>query len=140
MELTIQYLTEKFREYNKLYFDTHLPTPNFKLMKSYRTAGLFSCDKIIGKRRLKHQCIEISCYYDWTEEKLRDILVHEMVHYYLAYKHIDNELSHGEEFIKMCEDMNKKYGLNLSVIIDMTNVKRNKKAPRLSWFLVHIFG
>ena len=95
---------------------------------------MFSCDKIIGRRRLKRQQIDISCYYDWREEDLRDVLVHEMVHYYLAYKHIDNNLSHGEEFLKMSKELNDKYGLNISVIVDATHFKRTAKAPSLSYF------
>ena len=83
--------------------------------------------------------MEISCYFDWEEDALRDVIVHEMIHYYLAYKHIDNNISHGEEFQKMAQEMNDKYGLNVTVKVDTTNFKRTPSAPKLGYYLSWIF-
>ena len=123
MEITETFIGQKFREYNIIYFDRELPLPQFGLLKSYRTSGYFSCNKIVGKRRLKKTKIEISCRFDWEENDFRNVLVHEMIHYYLAYKHIDNEITHGEAFQKMSEDFNMKYGLNITVRIDNSQFK-----------------
>ena len=101
--------------------------------------GQFSCRKIIGRRRMKGQLLEISCYYDWEEDALRDVIVHEMIHYYLAYKHIDNYLTHGEEFQKMAKELNTKYGLNVTVKVDTSKFKRAPSAPKLSYYLACIF-
>ena len=140
MEITTEILQEKFEEYNNLYFNGELPLPRFGLLKSYMTCGYFSCKKIIGKRKLRGQRIDISCYYDWEEEGLRDILVHEMIHYYLAYKHIDNELTHGDAFINMANNFNEIYGMNIGKKANAGNFKKLKNAPRFSWFLTQIFG
>lgn len=139
MEITAKIIEQKFREYNKMYFDNDLPTPRFGLLKSYKTCGYFSCSKIIGKRRLKGQLLEISEYYDWDEEELKSVIVHEMIHYYLAYKHIDNELSHGDAFKKMANEMNEKYNMKISEKVDCSKFKKTKNAPSFSWFLVQIF-
>ena len=139
MEITIEMIWQKFREYNCLYFNRELPMPLVQLLKSYRLCGQFSCRKIIGRRRVRGQLLEISCYYDWEEDALRDVIVHEMIHYYLAYKHIDNYLTHGEEFLKMAEELNSKYGLNVTVKIDTSKFKRAPSAPKLSYYLACIF-
>ena len=139
MEITVELIEKKFREYNKEYFNNELPLPKFGLLESYMTCGYFSCKKIIGKRRLKGQRLDISVYYDWEENALRDVIVHEMIHYYLAYKHIDNELTHGDAFKEMATDFNNKYSMNISAKVDCTGFKKTKKAPRLSWFLVQLF-
>ena len=124
-------MEQKFREYNHLYFHGDLPLPQFGLLKSYRTCGYFSCDKIVGRRKLKKPRIEISCYFDWEENDLRNVMVHEMIHYYLAYKHID----HGEAFKKMSEDLNQQYGLNIAEKVDCWMFKPSAKASRLLFFM-----
>ncbi len=135
MEITTEIIVEKFRAYNRLYFNRELPMPQIRLLKSYRTCGYFSCKKIIGRRMLRGQRLEISCYYDWQEDALRDVIVHEMIHYYLAVKHIDNDLTHGEEFLKMAKEMNSRHGMNVSVKIDTTGFKRASSAPKLGYYL-----
>jgi predicted SprT family Zn-dependent metalloprotease len=84
---------------------------------------------------LRGQRLEISCYYDWQEDALRDVIVHEMIHYYLAVKHIDNNLTHGEEFLKMAKEMNSRHGMNVSVKVDTTGFKRASSAPKLGYYL-----
>lgn len=140
MEVTVDIIRKKFKEYNKEFFNNELITPEIRLLKSYLTCGYFSCKKIIGKRKLRGQRLEISCYYDWNENDLRNVIIHEMIHYYLAYKHIDNELSHGEAFIKMSKEFNEKYDMNISEIVDIHNFKKLKKAPTLSWCFAKIFS
>lgn len=139
MEITKEIITEKFSEYNRLCFNRELPMPQIRLLKSYRTCGYFSCKKIIGRRRLKGQCLEVSCYYDWQDDALRDIIVHEMIHYYLAFKHIDNNLTHGEDFQNMAQKMNSKYGMNVTVKVDASSFKRAPSAPKLSYYLTLLF-
>ena len=139
MEITTEIITPKFKEYDRLYFNRELPMPRIQLLKSFRILGYFSCNKIIDRRRPKGLCLEISCYYDWLEDALRDAIVHEMIHNYLAYKNIDNNLTHGEEFQKMAQEMNDKYGLNVTVKVDTTNFKRTPSAPKLGYYLSWIF-
>jgi hypothetical protein len=138
MEITIEILQRKFEEYNGVYFDYALPWPEFGLLKSYMTCGYFSCKKLVGKRRMRGQRIEVTCYFDWDEEELKNVILHEMIHYYLGYKHIDNSLSHGEEFMKMANEFNEKYNLKISVTTDCHNFRRAKNAPKLLWKLVKL--
>ena len=135
MEMTETLIEQKFREYNHLYFNGELPLPQFGLLKSYLTCGYFSCNKIIGRRKLKKPRIEISCYFDWEEDDLRNVMVHEMIHYYLAYKHIDTLITHGEAFQKMSEDVNRQYGLNIAEKVDCSMFKPSAKASRLLFFV-----
>ena len=139
MVVTERIIEQKYREYDKAYFNDELPIPRFGLLKSYTTCGYFSCRKIIGKRRVKGPLLEISVYYDWKEEDLKNVIVHEMIHYYLAYKHIDNGLTHGDAFKEMASDFNTKYDLNITEMVDCSGFKKTDNAPRLSWFLTQIF-
>lgn len=139
MEITKEYILLRFRELNELVFNKELPLPEIQLLKSYSFCGRFSCKKIIGKRRLKGQRIEMSSYYDWNEVDFDNVLLHEMLHYYLAYKHIDNELTHGEAFVEYSNKINKEYNFNITIKVDCSRFKKTKNAPKLSWILMHLF-
>lgn len=139
MEVTEQIIEQKFREYNEEYFNSELPLPRFGLLKSYTTCGYFSCNKIVGRRRLRGQRLDISVYYDWEEEALKNVIIHEMIHYFLAHKHIDNGLTHGDAFKEMSCKFNREHSLNISEKVDCRGFRKTKNAPRISWFFTQIF-
>jgi hypothetical protein len=121
---------------NMEYFEGKLLFPQFELLHSYRTCGYFEYTK--GgwfDKTLYDPTISITDYYDFTEEQFRDIMVHEMIHYYLAYFGIDRRCKHGKKFKEMAERLNKTYGLHITKILDITQYKRRKGTPGLSyWF------
>ena len=112
----------KFHIYNKEYFNGILPLPKIKVSHSYRTLGYFYCD-VDCFGNISNETIEISGNYDYTESQFRDILVHEMIHYYLLYEGIDTKCRHGKEFKKMSREFNFKYGMNITPTIDLTPFK-----------------
>jgi hypothetical protein len=111
-----------FHTFNEEYFSGVLPIPNFKISHSYKTLGYFHCE-VDDFGNTSDETIEISGNYDFTESQVRDVLVHEMIHYYLLYMGIDKKCKHGKEFKKMCKEFNSKYNMNLSVTIDLSNYK-----------------
>ena len=139
MKVTFQRIVEKFKEYNQSYFGGELPLPRFRVLNTYSMLGRFFCYRITGNRRLRGQRIDVSCYYDLSEAEFRDVLVHEMIHYYLAYKHIDNGLTHGEAFLKACRTFNQQYGMNIKVKARRNEYKRSEDAPLMPWVL-HVIG
>ena len=127
MIISERHLLSSFYLYNDEYFGGKLPFPKFKIKHSYRTLGLFSCE-YDEDGTMFNQTIEMSDNYDYTESQLRDIIVHEMIHYYLAYMGIDTECSHGSEFRKMADDFNRRYRMNITSTIDLTpyNIRGDK--------------
>lgn len=71
---------------------------------------------------------------------IRNVLVHEMIHYYIAYNKIEDNEDHGVEFMKLTESLNRKYGLSITKKIDASSFKRNEKASKISWFFTKLFG
>ena len=127
-----------FWECNRLYFDHQLRTPKFGLMHSYRTLGKFAYqwgekNKPVKKR---HMAILMSDYFDFDEETFRNIMVHEMIHYYLylndpsecsAFSHFlrlfgFKSSDHGPEFMAMAQKLNEQYGLNITVTYDALSI------------------
>ena len=121
MKLTEGDIMFLFAQYNIKYFESELPFPKFKIMHSYRTFGEYSC-RTCPEGHFG-DVISISDNYDYTEDQLRDIIVHEMIHMYLMHFGIDRKCSHGKAFKNMMTDLNIRYGLNISVQTDFSEYK-----------------
>lgn len=134
-------LAEAFDRYNRTYFEGKLPIPMFNLLHSFRTCGYFQYTK--GgwfDKTLYDPTISMTDYYDFTERQFKDIMCHEMIHYYLAYFGIDRRCRHGKKFKEMAERLNKTYGLHITKILDITQYKRRKGTFGLSyWFAKNLF-
>lgn len=125
---------------NMEYFEGKLLFPQFGLLHSYRTCGYFQYTK--GgwfDKTLYDPKISITDYFDFTEKQFVDIMVHEMIHYYLAYLGIDRGCHHGKKFMELAERLNKKYHLNVSKRLDISQYKR-VKGPLLSYWLANNIG
>lgn len=130
-----------FDECNMKYFEGKLLFPQFDLLHSYRTCGYFQYttggwfDKTVY-----NPIIFITDYYDFTESQFVDIMVHEMIHYYLAYCGKDRRCRHGKQFKKMAERLNKQFGLHITSRVDISGYKRRKGTPSLSyWFIKKLY-
>ena len=126
---------------NMEYFEGKLLFPQFGLLHSYRTCGYFQYTK--GgwlDKTLYDPTISITDYFDFTEKQFRDIMVHEMIHYYLAYFGIDRKCKHGKKFKEMAEHLNRTYGLNVTPYLDLSNYKKRNGAPKFTYWLLQKIG
>ena len=130
-----------FDECNMKYFEGKLLFPQFGLLHSYRTCGYFQYTT--GgwfDKTLYDPIISITDYYDFTEKQFRDIMCHEMIHYYLAYIGQDRRVKHGKAFKKMAESLNRAYGLNITPYVVLSEYKKRDGAPKLSYWLLQKIG
>ena len=119
---------------NMEYFEGKLLFPQFDLLHSFRTCGYFQYTK--GgwfDKTLYDPTISMTDYYD------KDIMCHEMIHYYLAYVGEDRDCHHGKKFKKMAEDLNRKYGLHVTPYLDLSQYKRRAGTPSLLYWFVQKF-
>jgi len=133
-------MLDTFNLCNMEFFEGKLLFPQFGLLHSYRTCGFFEYTK--GgwfDRKLYDPKISITDYYDFTEKQFRDILCHEMIHYYLAYFGEDRGCHHGKKFKNMADRLNRKYGLHITPYLDLSQYKRRDGAPKLSYWFVKKF-
>ena len=138
MTITLHQIFNSFLLYNIDYFDGTLPTPNFKIHHGWNTLGYFRyCpEDPFGTTEI----IEISDFYDYTEEQFRDVLIHEMIHYYLCYTGEDPRCRHGKAFKRMAKYFNEAYGMNIAPTIDLSIMKPAAKASKVSKFFFKIFN
>jgi predicted SprT family Zn-dependent metalloprotease len=127
-----------FRQFNKDYFGNILPMPYIKIRHSVNTLGYFSYmqNEMSGTT----ETLEISDFYEYTSNQLRDIVVHEMIHYYLYYIGEDVRLKHGKSFMRMARQLNQSYGLHVTPTIDLTRMKPRPDAPYLKRLLFKIIS
>lgn len=113
MQLTKDYLEQKFNEFNQAYFKGELKTPAFEIFKSRRTNGQYHwetdwCGNIIVS------IIRISNYYDCSEFDYCNTLIHEMIHLYIRQNNIkDTRPHHGRVFYSIADRINKEGGWNI---------------------------
>ena len=128
-------MLDVFDRCNLEYFEGKLLYPQFDLHHSKKTCGYFRYSK--GgwfDDSIYDSVISMTDYYDFTESQFRDIMCHEMIHYYLACFGKDGKVKHGKEFKKMAEHLNRSYGLHITPYLDISKYKRNKGKVVLSRF------
>ena len=133
-------MLDTFNLCNMEFFEGKLLYPQFGLLHSYRTCGFFEYTK--GgwlDRTLYDPKISITDYYDFTEKQFKDILCHEMIHYYLAYIGEDRDCNHGKKFKIMADCLNRTYGLNITPYLDLSKYKRREGTPDISYWFVKQF-
>lgn len=139
MIATYSIVRTRFSRYNRLYFNNELPIPKLCVEKTYEYFGQFTYRKNKdGSIRWQKLCV--SSYFDFTEEELLDVIVHEMIHYYLMYKGIDMKLTHGKNFKRIKNDFNLKYGMRIKIKCRVNQYKRADNAPLLPWIFMLVIG
>lgn len=114
---SLQYITQQFGIFNRKYFEGVLPMPRLLLSCSKTRLGSFSCKRSrrLFRSRLTDFTIRISNYYVMTERQVQNILLHEMIHYYIAYQGIKDTSAHGIVFRQMANRLNSQYGWQITV-------------------------
>ena len=119
MTATLPFVKETFDRFNALCFEGMLPTVPTVLTK----AGTFLGRMEYKSRRdffgliTSHYDLrmKISTGFDLPQEELEDVVIHEMIHYYIAYRNISDTSAHGEKFRRIMEAINRKYGRHITV-------------------------
>ena len=124
-ELTKADLEERFDKYNELYFEGKLRSCSFFWMSSNQgDYGTY-----IGqptKNGLKSK-IGVARNTMWTEENLKELLIHEMIHMYIRTvegKSHDGILGHGKRFRAHCKRLKNRFGLIIKIHGDFGYIKK----------------
>jgi len=116
MRITKEDIKVRFDEYNEKYFGGVLQPCKCHIAKEKSSAlGLYNPSFKNGKT-IGH--IWIAYYVDWTEEDLRDTIVHEMIHHYTQTieGHKGGLFGHNWRFKRQCKRLKKEYGLNIYIL------------------------
>ncbi len=118
MIATIPYIEHKFQEYNMLMFDGKLPELPIKLSRAKTSLGQLAFKRKrtwYGKVVLYDFRLRISTQFDLPEKELEDVIIHEMIHYYIFVSKQKDKSAHGPLFRQIMKEINARYGRSVSI-------------------------
>lgn len=119
MNITTEYLKAQFDKFNAAYFGRTLPEPKFCVTRSRTFLGQFRCTRkrrgLLRRTVCTDLKIKVSSYYDMPEREYDNVLLHEMIHMYIAVKGLKDTAPHGRVFREIMERLNSTYGWTISI-------------------------
>lgn len=118
MKATVPYIEKKFEEYNQQMFAGVLPKLPIEISdaKTFLGVCVFRVrEKENGKKEFFDFKLRINTRVDLPEEVIEDTIIHEMIHYYIGYKQIEDVSAHGPLFVMMMNMINEKFGRHLTI-------------------------
>ena len=106
-------ISKLFFQYNRQFFENQLLIPAFGILHSKIVYGQFRTKYDKRKKMGYSPQLLISKEIEWTEDGLRDVVVHEMVHLYVWQKTNINRNRHRGLFKKKCDELKKEYGIDV---------------------------
>lgn len=118
MRATEEFVRERFRQFNQVIFDGKLPPLTIRIGMAKTMLGSVSC-KIMrhpfGQSAARDFKMTISALRDLPERELEDVILHEMIHYYIMCNGLKDTSPHGKLFRQMMAAINKGYGRKISI-------------------------
>jgi hypothetical protein len=109
---------QKFAEFNALIFQGKLPQIPIYMSNAKGFLGKFVFRRkrswLMGER-ISDMHLRINTRYDMSERELEDTIIHEMIHYYIAYNNIKDTSAHGRVFRQMMVEINEQYGREITI-------------------------
>ena len=118
MLITVTDIQQIFAKYNDLCFDGKLPMPRIRIgyAKGYLGQLRYTVRKgKDGKRTYSNFSLNFTQKYELDRQKLEDVVIHEMIHYYIHYNNIQDTSAHGSVFRKMMNDINIRFKRNITI-------------------------
>lgn len=119
MSPTVDFIRGQFAAFNARYFGDSLPEPRFVVINARTILGQFVCSRRRGwgvfAGRPRDFTIKISGHFDMPEKEYQNVLLHEMIHYYIAYNRIKDTSPHGEKFRAIMKRLNEEGGWDIRI-------------------------
>ncbi len=130
MTPTADYIQGRIKYFNELCFGGELPEVQVELSRARSYLGRF--ERKIPEARFRGRklripgmgtlhlgkpvdIIRISIAFDLSPEVQDDVIVHEMIHYWLSFKGIRDDSPHGRHFRAKMQEINANYGRHIVV-------------------------
>lgn len=129
MKATIDYIKRKFGEYNELCFEGKLKPLPFKLSNSRTMLGQVRFMREKNPDDTWHYygfVFAISNLLDLPEKEIEDTILHEMIHYYILSNQMQDTSPHGEIFVRIMKDINRRFDRNISIVHRATKEEHDK--------------
>lgn len=118
MTPTIETIRELFEKFNNQMFAGRLPLPLISLCSvssfvgQYKSKTRTAAD---GSRHTYDHLLRFSTAFNLSDRELEDTVIHEMIHYFIAYNGLHDRTAHGPLFKAMMNSINEHHGRNISI-------------------------
>lgn len=133
MKATTEYLQERFAHFNSLIFSSELPPIPIKLSNGSSYVGQCRCKRrrtLLGKVQCYDFSIRINGKMDFAENELEDVLIHEMIHYYIFFKGLKDSSAHGKVFRNIMDMVNSTYSRQVTISHKLSLEQREQQSDK----------
>ncbi|MGM9836923.1 MAG: SprT-like domain-containing protein [Paludibacteraceae bacterium] len=120
-----EYIEAKFEEYNRLYFGGMLPPIPVRLSNAKGFLGKVCYRKtkssLFSRARNTDFVLRINTRIDLPEEVVEDTILHEMIHYAIAYRQLQDSSAHGRLFRAEMARINQAGGRHIGISHRLTD-------------------
>lgn len=138
MRVTVEWIAAWFGKFNAAYFGGKLPEPRLRISSARTRLG--SLGYKVRHKMLRTEfydyVLSISARYDLPEREHQQTLLHEMIHYYISYNGLRDTSSHGKLFRTIMNELNSRYGWNISVTTKLSAEQRSTAVVKGKAYLV----
>lgn len=139
---TIPYLRKKFTEFNEMIFGGRLPDIPIELSDVKGFLGQFVSrirPRADGSVEHFDYRLKVNTRVDFPENVIEDILIHEMIHYFIHYNELRDTSPHGEIFKAMMVTINAAYGRNITVSQQLNFEQRTQlRTQKPQWRVIAV--
>lgn len=118
MKPTIEFIKNKFEEFNILMFGGRLPELTIELSDASRFLGMCVSKRTRlpdGRETHSDFRLRINTRIDLPQKIIEDTIIHEMIHYFILYNGLNDSSPHGHIFLAIMNSINATFGRQLSV-------------------------
>lgn len=132
MKINVQIAEKRFAHFNRLIFKGELPPVPILLSRGRTRIG--SCHSTAhrtptGVVRTDFN-LRFSTAYDLKPREWDDIIIHEMIHYYIGVNGYRDTSPHGELFKHFMNEINAKFGRNITISARFAGAKDSDSASQ----------
>ena len=116
MIVTEKFLYDSFEKFNREFFNSELPNIKMRISRTKRAMGTFHYKWSLerGVRVEVPEHIAISKVYNLTRVQLEEVIIHEMIHYYICHKRIKDNNAHGFQFRRFAREISNASKYNIT--------------------------
>jgi len=142
MKATVEYVEKKFDEFNQLCFNGSLPRVKVAMSDARTFLGKYTwrCRHDAQGSEIHYdRQLRVNTRLDMEESLLEDVILHEMIHYYIEWNQLHDTSAHGPIFRRIMDEINTRYGRHITVTHKGTSEQHEQlQDNRLRWHVVAI--
>ena len=126
---TVPYIEEKFALFNKQIFQGKLPVLPIVLSDAKTFLGACTYKKkknLFAATTFYDFKLRINKRIDLPEAEIEDVIIHEMIHYYIAYFGLKDTSLHGKVFKQFMNQINARFGRHITISRKMNEKEKEQ--------------